>query len=350
MLPVKLKLSSFAISLKFSPRRVEHLIDKKNVEKSQNLAACSRDSVRVGAAQVEVRRYRTLGEYVEDMDRYVAKAVHAGAQIVAFPHGCGLLPIAITPYFDDLLSELQRAKENPEELTGLLQQLLEEFSSSLQEIYLTTFSQLAKAYGVYIMAGSTYLLEGDKLYCRAYLLDGNGQVLGTQDLLHRNPLEKALGVVPGDEIQVFDTEAGRVAILIGQDGRTLEPLRIARGMGAEIVLSPSGSLTPRQESLADWGYKAAADSLALYVAAPVLSGTMGARFCGRAACYGPLNITKERDGIVNQVICDDAGGLIVSRLNLEQLYAGFDAYTGDSNPEFVKSQLLPAYQKLTKRL
>ena len=63
-----------------------------------------------------------------------------------------------------------------------------------------------------------------------------------------------------------------------------------------------------------------------------------------------MNITKERDGIVNQVICDDAGGLIVSRLNLEQLYAGFDAYTGDSNPEFIKTQLMSAYQKLTKRL
>ncbi len=98
MLPVKLKLSSFAISLKFSPRRVEHIVAKKNSERSQNLAACSRDGVRVGAAQVEVRRYRTLAEYVEDMDRYVAKAVHAGAQIVAFPHGCGLLPIGITPY------------------------------------------------------------------------------------------------------------------------------------------------------------------------------------------------------------------------------------------------------------
>ena len=350
MLPVKLKLSSFAISLKFSPRRVEHIVAKKNSERSQNLAACSRDGVRVGAAQVEVRRYRTLAEYVEDMDRYVAKAVHAGAQIVAFPHGCGLLPIGITPYFDTLLEELQRVKDNSEELTALLLQLLDEFSSSLQEIFLTTFSALAKAYGVYIMAGSTYVLEGDNLYCRSYLLDENGLVLGTQDLLHRSPLEKALGVVPGEEIRVFDTKAGRVAILIGQDGRTLEPLRIARGMGAEIILSPSGSLTPRQESLADWGYKAAADALAVYIAAPVLSGTMGVRFCGRAACYGPLNITKERDGIVNQVICDDAGGLIVSRLNLEQLYAGFDAYTGDSNPEFIKTQLMSAYQKLTKRL
>ena len=76
------------------------------------------------------------------------------------------------------------------------------------------------------------MLEGDKLYCRSYLLDENGLVLGTQDLLHRSPLEKALGVVPGEEIRVFDTKAGRVAILIGQDGRTLEPLRIARGMGA----------------------------------------------------------------------------------------------------------------------
>ena len=97
MLPVKLKLSSFAISLKFSPRRVEHIVAKKNSERSQNLAACSRDGVRVGAAQVEVRRYRTLAEYVEDMDRYVAKAVHAGAQIVAFPTAAAFCPSASLP-------------------------------------------------------------------------------------------------------------------------------------------------------------------------------------------------------------------------------------------------------------
>ena len=350
MFSPKVKVSSLAMSLTFSPRRMEHLLAKRQIQRSNNLQSCSRDAVRLGVAQMEVRRYRNLSEYVEDMDRYVAKAVHAGAQMVAFPHGCGLLPLAISSCFDSLLAETLRRKDSPEELADFLLEILDAFSSNLQEIFLTTFSQLAKAYGVYIMPGSTYLLDGEKVFCRAYLLDESGLVLGSQDLIHRTPLEKALGVCPAEEIQVFDTKAGRVAILIGQDGRMLEPLRIARGMGAEMILAPTFSLTQRQMELSDWGYKSGADALALYIGAPVLSGTLGVPFLGRAACYAPLNITKDRDGIVNQVICDDTGGLIVSRLNLEQLYAGYDAYTGDSNPEFTKTRLLESYGKLTKRL
>ena len=73
------------------------------------------------------------------------------------------------------------------------------FPPASRRFSLTTFSALAKAYGVYIMAGSTYVLEGDKLYCRSYLLDENGLVLGTQDLLHRSPWKKPWALCQGGD-------------------------------------------------------------------------------------------------------------------------------------------------------
>ena len=211
--------------------------------------------------------------------------------------------------------------------------------------FLASCKKYAQSYGVYLLT-SRVVADG---YLCLFLFDDKGKIIGGQRAVSLNL--SYLGTLSrSTDLNIVRTKFGNLFLAVDVDIYRPEILRAAALSGAEIILSPSGSLTPRQESLADWGYKAAADALAVYIAAPVLSGTMGVRFCGRAACYGPLNITKERDGIVNQVICDDAGGLIVSRLNLEQLYAGFDAYTGDSNPEFIKTQLMSAYQKLTKRL
>ena len=143
---------------------------------------------------------------------------------------------------------------------------------------------------------------------------------------------------------MFDTKAGRVAILIGTGRPHLGTTAHRPGMGRRSSSPPSGSLTPGRNP---WPIGATRRQLTpwLSIAAPVLSGTIGGPLLWESGLLRPLeHHLKERDGIVNQVICDDAGGPIVSRLNLEQLYAGFDAYTGDSNPEFIKTQLMSAYQ------
>ena len=96
---------------------------------------------------------------------------------------------------------------------------------------------VARGHGVNIAFG---ILErdGTQLYNSAVLLDRNGNIVGK----HRKvqlPLEEAsAGVAPGDAVEVFDTDVGRVALLICQETFFPEPAREAALQGAEMLLVP----------------------------------------------------------------------------------------------------------------
>jgi predicted amidohydrolase len=80
--------------------------------------------------------------------------------------------------------------------------------------YLTMFTDMAVKYNVNIIGGSTFAIEEGSLYNIAYLFRRNG-TLGKQYKLHITPSErKWWGVKPGSTVEVFDTDRGKVSILI----------------------------------------------------------------------------------------------------------------------------------------
>ena len=80
--------------------------------------------------------------------------------------------------------------------------------------------------------------EDTRLYNTAVLLDRNGMVAGKYRKVQL-PLEEAsAGISPGDSVPVFDTDVGRVALLICQDVAFSEPAREAALQGAELLLVP----------------------------------------------------------------------------------------------------------------
>lgn len=89
------------------------------------------------------------------------------------------------------------------------------------------------------------LLEqrGDRVYNSAVLLDRQGQILGVYEKIHPLPdqdcsvLEK--GVAAGREPKVFETDAGRVGILICFDINWPDEWAALKRKGAQIVFWPS---------------------------------------------------------------------------------------------------------------
>ncbi|MFG0273708.1 MAG: GNAT family N-acetyltransferase [Phycisphaerales bacterium] len=104
--------------------------------------------------------------------------------------------------------------------------------------YLELFNELAIRYNVNIVGGSQFAIEGEDLYNISYLFRRDGTI-GKQYKIHGTPNEKRWwGVTSGDKVEVFETDRGKVAILLCYDVEFPELARIATAKGARIIFVP----------------------------------------------------------------------------------------------------------------
>lgn len=97
--------------------------------------------------------------------------------------------------------------------------------------------KLAARFNIYIVAG---LLEksGDAVYNTAVLIDRSGRLAGKYRKLSLPQEEITGGVTPGDNLPVFDTDFGRIGIMICWDVTFPETARGLATKGAEIIFLP----------------------------------------------------------------------------------------------------------------
>ncbi len=122
----------------------------------------------------------------------------------------------------------------PSSRPGLAARQLAEFTPE----YLELFTRLAVKYNVNVIGGSTFTVEDEVLYNIAYLFRRDGSI-GKQYKIHITPSERRWwGVEPGDRLEVFDTDCGKIAICICYDIEFPELARIASQKGAQILFVP----------------------------------------------------------------------------------------------------------------
>jgi predicted amidohydrolase len=80
--------------------------------------------------------------------------------------------------------------------------------------------------------------EGDTIYNTAVLIDRNGRVAGKYRKVHLPTAEAEDGMTPGSDYHVFDTDFGKIGLLICWDNWFVEPARIMRLKGTELVFFP----------------------------------------------------------------------------------------------------------------
>jgi predicted amidohydrolase len=95
----------------------------------------------------------------------------------------------------------------------------------------------AREYNAYIIAGMLEL-DAAKTYDTAVLIDRQGRIAGKYRKTHLPLAEVEDGETPGNEYPVFDTDFGRIGVLICWDFAFPETFRIMRLEGAEIVFLP----------------------------------------------------------------------------------------------------------------
>ena len=112
------------------------------------------------------------------------------------------------------------------------------FVATFADKIIEEISRFAVSYNVNIIAGSIPEMLDGRLYNRAYLCRRDGTV-GVQAKIHITPHERRDWIIEGGhQIQVFDTDAGRIGILICYDVEFPELSRLLSKQDMDILFVP----------------------------------------------------------------------------------------------------------------
>lgn len=120
------------------------------------------------------------------------------------------------------------------------------------------FSQLAKKYGIVIIAPLFERASNGKFYNTAVVIGSDGEILGTYRKIHipYDPYfyEKDYFACGEEPYMVFDTAFARIAVLICYDQWFPEPARICTLQGADIIFYPTaiGYIKGHTSEDGDW--------------------------------------------------------------------------------------------------
>ncbi len=282
--------------------------------------------LKAAALQVELRLFKEPLDYAAEMHRRVQEAAAAGAHLVAFPEDNNLSLLGMLPgveemgesITDELPGEAPPAAAGAPEisLADVIRYAGPVMAPFLSELY----STLAGAYGLYLMAGSFLLPEGDKVVNRSFLYGPDGKLIGTQDKVHLMPLEAEWGISAGGGFELFETAAGKIAVPVCMDATFYETFRILELKGAEIVILPIANPEPYNYWLALRGIWPRVQECPLYgIKSALVGNLLGFEFTGRAGIFAPVELTPDGTGVLAEVDSPEKEGIALAEIDLEAL-------------------------------
>ncbi len=176
--------------------------------------------VRICCIQYELRKIKSFKEFAQQCEYFTDVASNYKSDFVLFPE----------LFTTQLLSLHEYKSMSPEDSIRKIDEYTED--------YIELFSRLSLEYNINIIAGTHLQVESDNLYNISYIFKRDG-TYEKQYKIHITTNEsKWWGVKPGNEIKVFNTDCGKVAINICYDVEFPEMARIACLKGAKILFVP----------------------------------------------------------------------------------------------------------------
>lgn len=175
-------------------------------------------------------------------------------------------------------------------------------------------AQAARENGMHIVA--PIVLERSMagvIYNAAVMLSGDGKVLGSFGKVHLI-LSERLYFRAGDEFPVFDTDLGKVGIMICYDAGFPEVARLLALQGAEIVLAPC-AFRKEDKHMWDIYFKARALENAFFVAATNRVG-----YEGDLHLFGSA-VVSTPNGMLTAESPEDRENLLVVEVDLDEVRA-----------------------------
>ncbi|WP_026777821.1 bifunctional GNAT family N-acetyltransferase/carbon-nitrogen hydrolase family protein [Polaribacter sp. Hel_I_88] len=187
-------------------------------QKKSKKAATKKTVVRLGLIQWQMRLYKDLDELMEQAEFFVDSVSAYRSDFALFPE-----------FFNaPLMAEFNHLPES---------QAIRELAKFTPEV-VDRFSKLAISYNINIITGSMPEIKGDLLYNVGYICKRDG-TKERYEKLHVTPDEaKIWGMQGGNELKTFDTDCGKIGVLICYDSEFPELSRLLADEGMDILFIP----------------------------------------------------------------------------------------------------------------
>ena len=187
-------------------------------EKPSKRAKDIKKIVRLGLVQWQMRPYKNINELMQQAEYFVDTLSAYKSDFALFPE-----------FFNaPLMAEYNHLSE-----ADAIRKLAEYTAPIIQE-----FSKLSISYNINIITGSMPEVVDDNLYNVGYFCKRNGSV-DRYEKIHVTPDEQKIwGMKGGHKLQTFDTDCGKIGILICYDVEFPELSRLLVDEGMDILFVP----------------------------------------------------------------------------------------------------------------
>ncbi|MCF8414302.1 MAG: bifunctional GNAT family N-acetyltransferase/carbon-nitrogen hydrolase family protein [Melioribacteraceae bacterium] len=225
---------NFQISNDFRPSKILHnylegdissnefavLLRWDNIyyEAPSNKASIKKRVVRLGLIQWQMRPYKNLAELLQQAEYFVDAVSGYRSDFALFPE-----------FFNaPLMADNNHLTES---------EAIRELAKHTEEI-VKKFSELSISYNINIITGSMPLVRGNDLFNVGYVCKRDGTT-DYFEKLHITPDEsKVWGMQGGNQLKTFDTDCGKIGVLICYDTEFPELGRLLSDEGMDILFVP----------------------------------------------------------------------------------------------------------------
>ncbi|ARV14650.1 carbon-nitrogen hydrolase family protein [Polaribacter sp. SA4-12] len=181
-------------------------------------AVIKKKVVRLGLIQWQMRLYKDLEELMQQAEYFVDAVSAYRSDFALFPEFFNAPLMADNNHLPESEAIRELAKYTP--------------------IIVQKFSELAITYNINIITGSMPELKDGLLYNVGYICKRDGTT-DRYEKLHVTPDEaKVWGMQGGNELKTFDTDCGKIGVLICYDSEFPELSRILAEEGMDILFIP----------------------------------------------------------------------------------------------------------------
>ncbi|MBU2439743.1 nitrilase [bacterium] len=344
---------------KISLVRIEKHCKQLRIKKRRLSEDINLENIRVSCVQRQIHPVKSIEKYIDILCGFVDQAVKDNSDLIIFPEYNFFDLFGLIPGFSFLNQILNKKaiknkdeeKDREEELhlkgnnhflTTIFKGVAKPIEAGIRRIV----SLLAKEYGIYIYTGSYILKEKEAVYNAGSLFDPEGNLIGTQKKIHLTDFEVKVGIKRGNKMEVYSLPFGKVVCPICMDATYFETFRIAREIGADMVILPIANLEEYTVWKALRGIWPRVQESYLYGLKSSLNGWIaGMHFTGKAGVFAPLLMTEGKDGVLSLSPSYEGNHLVTANINIKKLYEAREKaeYQEDKNAEFEKKYIERTY-------
>ena len=343
---------------KISLERIEKYCQQLRIERRRPSEDVNPEDIRVSCIQRQIHPVNSIEKYIDMLCGFIGQAVKEGSHLVIFPEYNFFDLFGLIPGFSFLNQILNKKtmkvkdrkkeshlKGNNHFLATIFKGVAKPVEAGIKKI----ISLLAKEYGIYVYTGSYILKEKEAIYNAGSLFGPDGNLIGTQKKIHLTDFEVKLGIKRGNKMEVYSLPFGKVVCPICMDATYFETFRIAREIGADMVILPIANLEEYSTWKALRGIWPRVQESYLYGLKSSLNGWVaGMHFTGKAGIFAPLSMTEKNDGVLSLSPSYEGNQLIAANINLKKLYEAREKaeYQEDKNVEFEKKYIERTYYNI----